>query len=1460
MDRLLVFQYLKDGAGNYLLDGTDNLIVNATSEYPVELSTAGIASHRGDLRAVNSFSVIANDAGDDWTLIINQYNLVGRFPSQATALGALVGCFIHAGATQDGLEFMISELVQDGLGQIDEDGDNLMSQKIKNGEFIGTLRNFNKDLWAGTTNSMQQDLLVVGNVTEQLLLADPLQTIVVPARYDTSYSFEVRTDKPLPNAISLPAEVIPALTNENLSFPKQTPLVGVAYEADFTVDGLDSRIPVNTVYTWSTSSDGGLNWTERQTGSSSSYTPPESYAGLRLRCEVELFYLDSTSTGITSSEATGVIGQIWTWTSDPGLFESTVGQTIQVTPTFDASFQSTGTGQGGSLIYQNEFMKNNATVQNNADAFYNFNGDPGTYTCEVTAIQAFNGQLYQSTQDAAPPVIIVEPPPSADVAEIRLFTGIGPSGTEVTNNPPANTQLYAYAYTDKGVLIDATVTWVGPTILAEVGSTAPADWTPLAFTGDGGTITEQQGSDPNERMYDERVIARFISPLFTDVENESSVSVFAYAGGVSAIDTENNTYTRNGVERVDFYINDGPAYSVTSTTIDAEGNEVYVCPFNPADITTDSRGFEVRAVVYPTLGKTRILQGPEFESNNGRIEGTPTTAELVAHAEEFNNRGVNLCRWTKQYYLDPVNGSDANDGLSSSTPKETMFSIVGASGELYFRNMKVYLMGTSFAGTRYLLGGSAPDGLPQYPADSTNGSVGVWPRGYSGSDVILPGKLIGTTQDQTIQSTGTSGATGKITGTIFDNLTITTETTDPSYLWQMKDPNYSSYFQIENCRTGYITDDNAAAAAAHFMDPNTTPINGQSALGTFVPSDNSAGGGAALCMFNCTAEWADWGLSINESVNCTVENGLTRDCMNARGLCVNATVKNVAEFVWPIGSIAYFNKASDQQILQDYNNGVLNSFYAETSYTVDASTGKPQGVDLSVVCVPNANDISNSASDFDFGAIPESDPLHDVHKDFTQIQIAVLGNGVIYRYLGTEDYQGLNASQGVFISNNNVIDVAGGDRPCRVFDCVFKDIVINNTILGQYGFTAGSWSSDLNDPAALAPGYVPPSTPAALDLVTHNVHIDSVTTPSARNSSKDDSDTYSFTRKNSFWWFGEDMDKDTGAIQPGVAQSTVQFSSGLVTNGQEFDDETIAIDAVSTVIPSWNTYNLNNLLYSNVPPVDYTTYADGEYYGTPPSTSSTMVTTTAPTTYFEITQVDSSSGNLRLRVNGGNWPPNDPSQYPAYLATWVDGLGWSILEWNGVTSSGNRYVLVDGYSFPSSGSYVVNDMGVIALTQYDGDVSVWEDFVSPSLADDWDTAAGLVGQYAGNSVGIGPDVSIDYNATPGVLDAYAQTGGNSIEPTQVGYSSTTAIAIDMSTTIDTTPFAAALPFCAYWNSTYGAWRKGTAQDRGAFKGDMVYDIGTFGFNEGDDFPAAVLLFDSDPGDVSGWRDYDGPTS
>lgn len=484
MDRLLVFQYLKDGADNYILDGDDNFIVNATAEYPLDLSTAGIASYRGDLRAVNSFSVIANDAGDDWTLIINQYNLVGRFPSQATALGALVGCFIHADADQDGLEFMISEMVQDGRGQIDEDGDNLMSQKIQNGEFIGTIRNFNKDTFVGTLSQTQENAMLVGAVSETLLLNDPLQTITVPARYDNSYAFTVRTDNVQPNAIELPAEVIPALSNENISFPKQTPLVGVAYEADFTVDGLDSRIPVNTVYTWSTSAPGAEAWQERQTGSSSSFTPLENYAGLVIRCEVELFYLDGTSTGTASSETTSVIGQIWTWTGAPFLYESTVGQTIQVTPTLDASLQSTGTGQGGGLSYDYAFMKDNTTVQSGSSSVYNFDGIAGTYTCEVTTNQTFNGVNYQSTQDAAPP-FIVTPNITPRISYLEMWTGINdsaPDGTQITNlnSIPTDSTYYVFAYDQFDALITDEVLYgdsrspVATSISAQASTNAAA--------------------------------------------------------------------------------------------------------------------------------------------------------------------------------------------------------------------------------------------------------------------------------------------------------------------------------------------------------------------------------------------------------------------------------------------------------------------------------------------------------------------------------------------------------------------------------------------------------------------------------------------------------------------------------------------------------------------------------------------------------------------------------------------------------------------------------------------------------------------------------------------------------------------------------------------------------------------------------------------------------------------------
>ena len=470
MDRLLVFQYLKDGAGNYILDGDGNFIVNATAEYPVDLSTAGIASHRGDLRAVNSFAVIANDAGDDWTLIINQYNLVGRFPSQATALGALAGCFIHAGATQDGLEFMISEMVQDGTGQIDEDGDNLMSQKIQNGEFIGTLRNFNKDLWAGTTNSMQQDLLVVGNVTEQLLLNDPLQTIVVPARYDTSYSFEVRTDKPLPNAIALPAEVIPALS-VNLSFPVGTPIVDQPLTATATLTNEDARIPVKYQWTWKENPSGANTTvkTETTTSSTSSYTPTDTS---NYRVEVEILYaLDDSSTGVTDSETSSNAFQPFEWLQGPEIVYQAQDQ-YQVISTGGVDYEGTI-----PVTFNYEWMKNGSPF--GTDSASQLLTDAGNYTVDVTGSNTVNSQTFTDSIVSRNSITIT---PSVHVDEIRLFTGQTGSGDNAmpvgspVADPVDGQTYYAFAYSN-GVLISGKpVEWYeGQGVLATfTGTPAPS--------------------------------------------------------------------------------------------------------------------------------------------------------------------------------------------------------------------------------------------------------------------------------------------------------------------------------------------------------------------------------------------------------------------------------------------------------------------------------------------------------------------------------------------------------------------------------------------------------------------------------------------------------------------------------------------------------------------------------------------------------------------------------------------------------------------------------------------------------------------------------------------------------------------------------------------------------------------------------------------------------------------------
>jgi hypothetical protein len=154
-------------------------------------------------------------------------------------------------------------------------------------------------------------------------------------------------------------------------------------------------------------------------------------------------------------------------------------------------------------------------------------------------------------------------------------------------------------------------------------------------------------------------------------------------------------------------------------------------------------------------------------------------------------------------------------------------------------------------------------------------------------------------------------------------------------------------------------------------------------------------------------------------------------------------------------------------------------------------------------------------------------------------------------------------------------------------------------------------------------------------------------------------------------------------------------------------------------------------------------------------------------------------------------------------------------------------------------------------------MSRWLFFPTQSSASDWDTVprAGLYAANTSHTQGTG----ITYTETTGVFDSYRQTG-TAMEPVELNWASADNLSVDMSETVNTNTCASALPYCAYWNPTSQKWRKGVASARGAFKTDMIYTgMSDLGFSIMDDVPCAFIIFTSDPGNVSGWRDYDGQT-
>jgi len=116
-----------------------------------------------------------------------------------------------------------------------------------------------------------------------------------------------------------------------------------------------------------------------------------------------------------------------------------------------------------------------------------------TIKCGAVATAYVNGKIVNSQSPAPMVAVAVTDTNIVDVVDIKLFTAPGANpADDVTSNPPADTQLYAYAYSAGDQLITGDVTFFeGSGVVASFTGTPspsafdPSDGTVVSITDDG---------------------------------------------------------------------------------------------------------------------------------------------------------------------------------------------------------------------------------------------------------------------------------------------------------------------------------------------------------------------------------------------------------------------------------------------------------------------------------------------------------------------------------------------------------------------------------------------------------------------------------------------------------------------------------------------------------------------------------------------------------------------------------------------------------------------------------------------------------------------------------------------------------------------------------------------------------------------------------------------------------------
>ena len=617
--------------------------------YDYDTATTGMAGKRQDLRAIQSFNILVNDAADEWTLYVNHQIFIGRYATQAQAIGALFGCFIHSGADKVGFAAALENQIDSGMSVIAEDGDNITDTVFGNGQFGAKITNFNSSTFEGTVtvggqfNKMNLGYSGAVSSTFDLTSESGVQQHTIDARYDVTYESSIQAAIPSLNKAVLP-DIVVAPLDVNIS-TNGVPVVGVPFTAETTLTNYDARIPIQYKWEWHEDPNGSNTpvWSETTYTGTSSYTPLT--AGVSFRITVTCKYALGTHAGddvfssdnppirVQNSETTGLTKDRFSWIQGPEITLLSQDE-YNISPVLNTDY--VGTDATFDYAWTREI--NGVTASFGTNAATQVLSLEGVYESDVTGQNIINGITYSATEGTRNSITIL--PAGTLVADIKLFLTADPNGTEQTVIQPT-TEYFAYPYDTNGTrLTDPDTTWVFPGQLV-----APSN---VAFTLSG---TEAVGET-------------------------LTASAVTYDGGASTI-----TYSWNGAgvpnDQSTYLLDEDDEDNTVTLTVTATNNG------GTAD------GTATTGVIDPIAPPGSVLQTLTYTANaSGTIASVTSVGVNVLSDHNTANVASGAFGYIRPIYGDYMDTSGYgfySHTLNGGAVNERIYATSGPAGDTYMQ-------------------------------------------------------------------------------------------------------------------------------------------------------------------------------------------------------------------------------------------------------------------------------------------------------------------------------------------------------------------------------------------------------------------------------------------------------------------------------------------------------------------------------------------------------------------------------------------------------------------------------------------------------------------------------------------------------------------------------------------------------------------------------------------------------